>query len=1250
MSGEETNSQLASEAIPKAAATTPSGLRLGGRQLSKLTQESQVQKIFQLAEQQGLPLSLEVIFQAETEDVLWEAKTGNPKLLDFLNREDTMKALLRYATNNGKTFNEAAMRQQATTPEQLKNVEQLSKYINLSCELLALEGTQGKIFSEDNFERIMDALFEFADDDDEDSDDSDDESEFLLTAQFSAIAQVYLLQSAERSINYLVEELNSKNFVRTVKKNLHQPALADLLLSVVWLLSPVPSKKTAKNTVPSESLVAACKQFNEWLNEGGFVEALIEYLIDPESSPEGSINASQTLQELIMLATRDLQRGLDLPAVFTRLIDDSTLEKLVPSILALTDEATFSIGILVILELLKYEAIALKYEEKKGQKINAYTPLIRLIESNLNLLVNRLSSSSSPSSSGTASLTTSFSDLVPRSASLSKDDMRQKLLRARELLGGDAASPNEEGEQQGEQEKEQANEKVKKTTPKKGKKKVRKEKKDKKEKKGAAAKDRKEKKTKEKKEKKTKGKKAEQLPQSKSATTVRASTVASIDQSDSPKKKMTTTATNKTSTLTTKKTSEKPFGLTRIRVLGFCGRLIAHCVANPSCHGVLEEFDRLHFWDIIINLFFTFTWNNFAHNVIEKVLTIIITAPPTANQQELKKNILLNYSLLNMIVEADSGNQRDCKVSPANRRGYMGALTELSINILKAAENDPYFNTILQEHEGWTQYAQTSLAEARRLQEGSDSLFVRPGKRPTINTNSSTAAAAAGRGRGRGRGTIDSKEAAASIVAPTPGSTGRGRGAPPPTPVPGGEVGGPGGRGRGRGGAEQSDDGAPSLGRGRGRGRGTASSPSPPPSIPAAGSGSGWTNPNLDESRGRGRGRGIFIGAQTKSPSESVDEELPPLDTPPLQAPTEEEEVNIAENDIKEQNEDERVENVPTVEEQNLEATDQKEEATEIEPPVDDHAEEEKEAEHTVELDNEEDKQEENDVAAAQQTEDQSPANEQLDEEEQIESAKAQAPQPSQPSRQGGDAPAGQGVFRGRGSPFNRGMPPPRGGADRGRGGDAARGGPAGPGGMFRGRGGAPGAPGPGSVVRGGDPAARGGRGGLPPRGGGPGGPGSIVRGGDPSARGGRGGAGGPPGRGGFPAGRGGAVGGAGGPPGRGGFPAGRGGASGGPPSGAPPARPPRDNLKRTSLPLSTAPPVDTASASLSSAPAGGGAASPRDSTKRASLPTTSILPQTEASEGAVLPPLQADIVRPLGLKTVPQRLKPPSARGGSSS
>jgi len=449
-------SELTNEAKPKGTATTPSGLRIGGTPLPFI-QHTMVDKVFERADAESRVLTLEeVLLLSDVEDVLFELKNGNEKLVAFLNQDEELEQLLDYVGNFNEAFSPNMLREKAVTDEEKELIELRIQCIHTSCEILALEATVGSIFTDENIEHILHFLFSFVVK--EKDGEFDEERNGILPPQVSAILQVFVVNNPENVVDYLIEQ-DPLIFVKSFIEGLHQSEVSNLFLSIIWLLSPSPAKSKNEGS-PSEMRVMAAQSFNEWLSSGDFVPAILQALADPQA-PEASGFAAEVLQELIALAGRHLSKGIPTPLVFQQLSSDKSLAMAVPCILKLKDANAFSAGVTVILEMLKYEAAIQKKNNTRDP-----SPMLQLIEKDLDKLVDRLK----------------------------------------------IKEPNEK------------------------------------------------------------------------------------------------------------------FGFVRLRVLGFCGRLVAQA-ANPQNIGFLHSLTKLEFWKLILELFFTFRWNNFAHNVVERILFVPLTHP-----------------------------------------------------------------------------------------------------------------------------------------------------------------------------------------------------------------------------------------------------------------------------------------------------------------------------------------------------------------------------------------------------------------------------------------------------------------------------------------------------------------------------------------------------------------------------------------------------------------------------------------------
>eukprot|EP00026_Physarum_polycephalum_P003595 Phypoly_transcript_03608.p1 GENE.Phypoly_transcript_03608~~Phypoly_transcript_03608.p1 ORF type:complete len:642 (-),score=133.65 Phypoly_transcript_03608:261-2186(-) len=149
-----------------------------------------------------------------------------------------------------------------------------------------------------------------------------------------------------------------------------------------------------------------------------------------------------------------------------------------------------------------------------------------------------------------------------------------------------------------------------------------------------------------------------------------------------------------------------PLGFYRLKVVDFYLSLLRTRYKNIddafAHHGTLK---------IILDLFFTYRWNNFLHSIVEQIILTILEC----QNDDLKYEMLVNAGLLDRIVEANKLNISE-GTRPRNARlGYMGFLTTISLSIAAAASSNPKIEELIEHHEEWKNYYNTSLTEIRTI-------------------------------------------------------------------------------------------------------------------------------------------------------------------------------------------------------------------------------------------------------------------------------------------------------------------------------------------------------------------------------------------------------------------------------------------------------------------------------------------------------------------------------------------------------
>lgn len=126
---------------------------------------------------------------------------------------------------------------------------------------------------------------------------------------------------------------------------------------------------------------------------------------------------------------------------------------------------------------------------------------------------------------------------------------------------------------------------------------------------------------------------------------------------------------------------DPPFGKTRLHVAKLLVALIA--THNPNIN---QSFSELGTIGVLLDLFFKYTWNNFLHTQVEKCLSFAISCDLLNCEEISKENVLLHdvfvtCNLLQRIVDTWNENDNEQKQPGGCRRGYMGHLFRIAMNI-----------------------------------------------------------------------------------------------------------------------------------------------------------------------------------------------------------------------------------------------------------------------------------------------------------------------------------------------------------------------------------------------------------------------------------------------------------------------------------------------------------------------------------------------------------------------------------------
>uniref|UniRef100_A0A671VL62 Protein phosphatase 6 regulatory subunit 2 n=1 Tax=Sparus aurata TaxID=8175 RepID=A0A671VL62_SPAAU len=178
--------------------------------------------------------------------------------------------------------------------------------------------------------------------------------------------------------------------------------------------------------------------------------------------------------------------------------------------------------------------------------------------------------------------------------------------------------------------------------------------------------------------------------------------------------------------LTTLGVLEEPLGNTRLHV----ARLVASLLYTSSAsHAVVaQELCRLNTMDLLLDLFFKYTWNNFLHLQVELCVAAATETPsePPVTTENSAHNLMVTHlfqhcHLVQRILEAWEENDK-IQSEGGMRRGYMGHLTRIANTVVHNLEKGPVHTQISslitelpEDYRGrWETFVDQDLSEANR--------------------------------------------------------------------------------------------------------------------------------------------------------------------------------------------------------------------------------------------------------------------------------------------------------------------------------------------------------------------------------------------------------------------------------------------------------------------------------------------------------------------------------------------------------
>ncbi|XP_072164933.1 serine/threonine-protein phosphatase 6 regulatory subunit 3-like isoform X1 [Diadema setosum] len=178
----------------------------------------------------------------------------------------------------------------------------------------------------------------------------------------------------------------------------------------------------------------------------------------------------------------------------------------------------------------------------------------------------------------------------------------------------------------------------------------------------------------------------------------------------------------KTAMSTTVGKLEPPLGNVRLQISKLVSSLL---ITNTAA--INAELARLGTIKKLLDLFFTYAWNNFLHLEVEKAISTILSNNPTESEEGKTQHPLLVHlftecKLIPRVMEAWEENDTLQKQG-RSRRGYMGHLTRIANAVSQEMEkgcNSEQIKSLFQEYiteevrEKWNAFVGSSLADANK--------------------------------------------------------------------------------------------------------------------------------------------------------------------------------------------------------------------------------------------------------------------------------------------------------------------------------------------------------------------------------------------------------------------------------------------------------------------------------------------------------------------------------------------------------
>ncbi|XP_012539454.1 serine/threonine-protein phosphatase 6 regulatory subunit 3 isoform X2 [Monomorium pharaonis] len=159
---------------------------------------------------------------------------------------------------------------------------------------------------------------------------------------------------------------------------------------------------------------------------------------------------------------------------------------------------------------------------------------------------------------------------------------------------------------------------------------------------------------------------------------------------------------------------ECPLGNTRLHVTKLLSALLA--TENLKVH---EHLELLGTFQILLDLFFKYMWNNFLHTQVQQCLALAINCG--RDDINIYNNIFIKCKLIERILEAWSKNDSKQNKENGVRQGYMGHLINIANNIVTQCERSNILASFLKNNLSpecltkWEELVSIQLVEINKI-------------------------------------------------------------------------------------------------------------------------------------------------------------------------------------------------------------------------------------------------------------------------------------------------------------------------------------------------------------------------------------------------------------------------------------------------------------------------------------------------------------------------------------------------------